>query len=134
DVEGQPLVHFTKRKLRQYPVTFGWGCFHETAWEPEAAELGLRFFQGIGLRGLGNVEFKRDVRDGRLKLIECNPRLTAANELVRLAGHDFARLAYERAAGRDGPTMGSFREGLYFWYPFMDTRACLSLRRQRKLT
>ena len=134
DEDGSPLVHFTKRKPRQYPRGFGWGCFHETAWEPEAAEIGLRFLQGVGLRGLGFVEFKRDLRDGRLKLIECNPRLSAATELVRLAGVDLARLAYERAAGRGAPRFGPFTCGLREWYPLDDTRACLSLWRGGELS
>jgi D-aspartate ligase len=60
DHEGEPLVHFTKRKLRQYPTHFGLGSYHLTEWNPEVAELGLRFARGAGLRGLVNVEFKRD--------------------------------------------------------------------------
>ena len=30
DEHGQPLFHFTKRKLRQYPVGFGGGTYHLT--------------------------------------------------------------------------------------------------------
>lgn len=133
DEHDRPLVHFTKRKPRQYPPGFGWGCFHETTWEPDVAEAGLRFLQGAGLRGLGFVEFKRDGRDGRLKLIECNPRLSAANELVRLAGIDLAMLAYERALGRTPALMGPYRTGLREWHPVADTRACLALRRAGEL-
>ena len=41
-------------------VNRGGGCYHETKWLPETAELGRRFFTGIGFRGMGNIEFKRD--------------------------------------------------------------------------
>ena len=129
DGDGQPLAHFTKRKLRQFPCSFGLGSYHMTAWEPEAAALGLQLFQGIGVRGLANVEFKRDARDGRLKLIEANLRLTAADDLVRRAGIDFAWLAYSRAAGhrsqRPVPLPGApdFRVGLHQWLPSRDFRA-----------
>ena len=58
---------------------------------------------------MGNVEFKRDTRDGRLKLIECNHRFTAANELVRRAGIDLARIAYDRACGDDVPPTPAIR-------------------------
>ena len=88
DADGEPLFHFTKRKPREYPLVFGGGTYHVSGWDPEVAEAGLRFFQGVGLRGIGNVEFKRDGRDGRLKLIECNPRVTAADRLVQRAGLD----------------------------------------------
>ncbi len=132
--DGSPLLHFTKRKPRQYPIGFGWGCFHETGWEPEAREIGLHFLQGVGVRGLAFVEFKRDARDGHLKLIECNPRLSAANELVRLAGVDLAMLAYERAMGNGGPRFGPWRSGLREWYPLADTRACIALSRAGELS
>jgi predicted ATP-grasp superfamily ATP-dependent carboligase len=134
DDRGEPLLHFTKRKIRQYPPGFGLITYQVTEWDPEAAALGLRFFQGIGLRGLANVEFKRDARDGKLKLIECNHRFTAANEIVRRAGMDLAVLTYNRALGRATPAMDSFREGLRMWDPVDDTRAFLAMRRDRQLS
>ncbi len=134
DQDGQPLFHFTKRKLRQHPTGFGLISYQVTDWDPEVAELGLRFFQGVGLRGIGNVEFKRDARDGRPKLIECNPRFTAANELVRQSGIDLALLAYERALGLPGPLLDGYRENMYMWHPLKDVRAFLEYRREGPLT
>jgi predicted ATP-grasp superfamily ATP-dependent carboligase len=134
DEQGEPLLHLTKRKLRQYPPGFGLGCYHITDWNPEVAELGLRFFQGVGIRGLANVEFKRDARDGRLKLIECNHRFTAANGQLRAAGMDLALYAYCRLAGRPTPRVDSYRRGVRLWYPLDDTRAFLLHRRAGALT
>jgi predicted ATP-grasp superfamily ATP-dependent carboligase len=121
--DGTPLVALTKRKLRQYPNGFGMGSYHVTKWEPEAADLGLRFARAVGIAGLVNVEFKRDARDGRLKLIECNVRLTAANEVVRRAGIDFARILYDKALGRSPVLPTGFHEGVYEWHPVGDYRA-----------
>ena len=132
--DGTPLTHFTKRKLRQYPIRFGLGTYHITKWDPEVAELGLRFLQGVGLCGIGNVEFKRDPRDSTLKLIEANPRFTQANELVRVAGIDFARLAYCRLAGLSPPPLDSFRDDLGLWFPIDDMRALREYRRAGELS
>ena len=110
----QPLFHFTKRKLRQYPGGFGTGTYHVSEWNPEVAQLGLRFFQGVGLSGFGNVEFKRDPRDGRLKLIECNPRFTLLHEMVQLCGIDLTLLVYNRLTGQPLPTIGEYRRGVRF--------------------
>lgn len=132
--DGQPLVCFTKRKTRQYPVGFGWGCLHEVAWVPDAAEVGMRFFQEVGLCGIGVVEFKRSNRDGQLTLIECNPRLTAATSLVQLAGLDLARLAYDRALGRPGTPAHNFKSGRREWHPLPDSRAALQLWRTGELS
>src|SRR5262249_27438460 len=100
----------------------------------EVAELGLRFFRGVGLRGIGNVEFKRDARDGVLKIIESNPRITNANELVRAAGIDFVRLAYARATGTPLPPVDGFRDDVGLWFPLDDLRAMREYRADGELT
>jgi len=134
DSEGEPLFHVTKRKPRQFPPGFGLGSYHLTDWNPEVAAAGLRFFQGIGLRGLANVEFKRDSRDGCLKLIECNHRFTAATAQLCAAGADIALFTYNRLLGLDGPEIDGYRRGVALWYPGRDLRAFLQYRRQGQLT
>lgn len=134
DADGRPLFHLTKRKLRQQPPIFGVGCYHVTCDEPSVAEAGLRFLQGAGARGLANVELKRDPRDGRLRLIECNHRFTAINELLRIAGLDLALLAYNRLTGRPDPPLAGYRTGVRLWLPGQDFRAFLALRRRGELS
>lgn len=134
DDGGEPLFHLTKRKLRQCPPVFGVGSYHVTGWDPEVAEVGLRFLQGAGVRGLANVELKRDAHDGQLKLIECNHRFTAINELLRIAGADLALFAYRRTAGRESPPIRSMREGVRLWLPLKDARSARRMRRSGELT
>lgn len=133
-VDGEPLFHFTKRKLRQYPIRWGTGTYHVSEWIPEAHEIGLRLFQSVGLVGLANVEFKHDERDGKLKLIECNLRLTAADPMLRECGLDLPHLLYERALGREVALPARFREGVRQWHPLPDVRALLDYRREGSLT
>jgi predicted ATP-grasp superfamily ATP-dependent carboligase len=134
DEKLQPLFHFTKRKPRQYPNGRGMGTYHVTDWNPEAAQLGLRLFQAAGLRGLGNVEFKRDPRDGALKMIECNPRLTLADDLIMRSGVNLSLFIYNRLVGRPLPRMEPYRRGVTMVFPFSDLRAFLSYRRSGELT
>lgn len=128
DQDGRPLFDVTKRKLRQFPPWWGLGCFHVTDWIPEVAEVGLAFFQGVGVRGMANVEFKRDERDGRLKLIECNHRLTAATEQLRRAGADMPLFTYKKTLGLSVPASLPYRSGVGYWYPLADARAFLRYR------
>ena len=111
----------------------GGACYHATTWDPEVMELGLRFFRHVGLRGLGNVEFKRDPRDGRLKLIECNARFTAANCLVAASGLDLAAFVYERAIGGEPVLPASYRRGLRLWWPWEDFHAFRQLQQRGEL-
>lgn len=134
DENGEPLFHLTKRKLRQYPPIFGMGCYHVTTADPEVADAGLRFLRGVGVRGLANVELKRDARDGQLRLIECNHRFTAINELLRIAGADLALFAYSRLSGRPLPSMSRYASDVRLWHPLQDARAAAGLRRRGELS
>jgi D-aspartate ligase len=134
DERGEPLLHLTKRKIRQYPNRFGSGTYHETTRDAEVADLGLRFLRAVGLRGIGNVEFKRDGRDGQLKLIECNARFTMSNELIRIAGIDLALFSYNRLLGRPVPPVEHYRDGLRLWDPVHDVLAFLEYRRNGQLS
>jgi predicted ATP-grasp superfamily ATP-dependent carboligase len=133
DDAGRNLFRFTKRIIRRWPVNRGLACYHITEWLPETAEAGETFFRGIGFRGLGNVEFKRDVRDGKLKIIECNARFTAAQELLVRAGVDTGWLVYSHVTGRPVPRIDGYREHLRLWYPERDFNAYRELRRTGEL-
>ena len=125
DDGGNARFHFTKRKLRQYPVRFGDGTLHLTKWSPEVAELGYRFVLGSGLRGIAVVEFKRDSRDGRLKLIECGVRFSGATEILPRSGIDLAGLVYADITGAPSPAVGGYRDGVRLWSPVLDAHALL---------
>ncbi|MEY2516006.1 MAG: D-aspartate ligase [bacterium] len=133
DADGEPLLHFCKQQLRAHPPRFGLSSYHRSHWDPEVADAGLRFFRGAGVRGLVNVQFKRDARTGTLMLIECNHRFTAANELVRLSGINLALLTYERALGRPSAPVPDPVDDTRMWDPVMDARSMLAMRRDGQI-
>jgi predicted ATP-grasp superfamily ATP-dependent carboligase len=132
--KGEPLFHFTKLKLRQYPNAFGLGTYHVTDWNPEVAEMGLKFLQGVGLRGIGSVEFMRDPRDRKLKLIECNARFTLTTELIRTSGIDLPLLTYSLLAGTTPPPINGYRKNVYAIRTSSDILAFLEARRRGEMT
>ncbi len=134
--DGAPLFRFTKRILRRYPEHQGFGSYHITDWDPERFELGMRLVRQVGLRGLANVEFKRDDRDGKLKVMECNIRFTAANEIVVASGYDLPWFVYSRLAGLPEVSLldREYRRGTRLWFPIADFFAFVDLRRQGRLT
>jgi predicted ATP-grasp superfamily ATP-dependent carboligase len=133
DEEGAPLFDFTKRILRRSPPNMGLATYHITDHVSDVKEPALRLFRHVRLRGVANVEFKRDPRDGQLKLIECNARFTAANCLLTSAGVDLAYFVYRRTAGLVPPELGDFRAGVRLWDPVRDFKAFLQLRRHGQL-
>lgn len=134
DEWGNATFDFTKRILRRFPENMGAACYHVTDRIPELREPALALFRHVGLRGLANVEFKRDPRDGQLKLIECNARFTAANGLLADCGLDLARYVYDRLTGRPPRLPETYRTGVRLWYPLEDFQAFWALRRQGRLS
>jgi predicted ATP-grasp superfamily ATP-dependent carboligase len=129
DEKGDARFEFTKRVLRRYPVNMGLATYHITDRIPALAEPTLALLREAGLRGVANVEYKLDRRDGRYKLIECNARFTAANTLLARSGIDLAWFVYCRAAGLPLPAIGSYRSGVRLWDPARDLKACRALHR-----
>jgi D-aspartate ligase len=94
DATGRPLGLFSGRKLRQTPRLVGTCRVGEAVWVQEMVDAGLRFLAALEYRGISQVEFKRDPRDGRYKLMEINPRLFQWHGLAAACGVDLPRLAY----------------------------------------
>ncbi|RCK77764.1 MAG: ATP-grasp enzyme-like protein [Ignavibacteriae bacterium] len=134
DENGNPLFHFTKLRLRQQPNLYGLGTYNVTNWNPEVIKLGLKFLQGIKLRGIGTLEFMRDARDGKLKLLECNPRFTGTTELLHKSGLNWALFVYNRLVGLTTPKMDYYKRGVYIIKPLPDYLAFRELKKNNKLS
>jgi D-aspartate ligase len=132
DEHGDPLVHLTKRVKRRYPE-HGDGTYHLTEWIPEAAALGLRFFRHLKFRGIGNIEFKWDERDGMFKFIEANARFAASDCLIAKSGVNLALIAYNRITGRTQRTTLEYRKSLVLCRPIEDALAAWGLYKEGKL-
>lgn len=92
--DGEALGLFCGRKLRQTPPLVGTARVSEAVWVDEVVSLGVALLHGLGFHGLSQVEFKRDPRDGRFKLMEVNPRLFQWHGLAAACGTDLTRIAY----------------------------------------
>jgi D-aspartate ligase len=100
---GRPLGVFSGRKLRQTPPGVGTCRVGEAVWVQEVVDAALRLLEAFGYAGLSQVEFKRDSRDGRFKLMEINPRLFQWHGLAAACGVDLPRIAYADLTGEAVP-------------------------------
>jgi predicted ATP-grasp superfamily ATP-dependent carboligase len=102
--QGQVLVSMTARRSRQYPVDFGLGSsFVEAIEVPELQPMATALIERLGLSGMVEVEFKRDSRDGRYKLLDVNVRAWGWHGLCKDCGVDFPYLQYCETLGRSLP-------------------------------
>jgi predicted ATP-grasp superfamily ATP-dependent carboligase len=97
---GRPLATLTARRTRQYPPDFGRASTYvESVDRPEIIEPSERLLAALGWDGLVELEYKRDARSGRFKLLDINPRVWGWHTLCARAGVDFPVLAYRLACG-----------------------------------
>lgn len=97
---GSDPVYFTARKTIQSPEEFGTGCVVENESIPELLEPSLRLCRALGYEGIAEIEYKRDARDGRFKLIEINPRHWDWHQLGNASGINLTWTAYCHLSGR----------------------------------
>lgn len=133
DQSGQCVGWRTKRKLRQWPVDAGDGSLQEICDSPEVVEVGQRLLEITGHRGPATIEFRRDVRDGRLVLIEINVRTVSGQEMMVRSGLDVVRMAWQDATGQTVTPPGPVEPTR--WINFqMDFRAFRVMRNRGELT
>jgi D-aspartate ligase len=102
--DGEPLATLVARRTRQYPAEFGRAStFVETVDCPDIVEPSERLIREIGYTGLIELEYKRDPRDGELKLLDMNPRVWGWLTLCGAAGVDFPWLLWLFVSGQDVP-------------------------------
>lgn len=128
DENSNPLLVFTLQKIRNYPYHFGVGSVVESGYFPKVAELGLKYLKGIGYKGIGSVEFKRDQRDDQLKMIELNSRLWQQNSLASACGINFPYTMYRRLTGESVEMNKEFKEGIKWVSMRMDFASYMQYR------
>jgi predicted ATP-grasp superfamily ATP-dependent carboligase len=98
------LVGFTGYKVRQFPIHVGCASLGECRWIQEVAETTTRFMKAIGYRGVLDIGYRLDPRDGQYKVLDINPRVGQAFRLfVACNGHDVVRALYFDFTGRPQP-------------------------------
>jgi len=134
DSRSNCLVGFTGRKLRQYPPDTGQTSLGLCVWNDVVAETTKKFFKKIGYRGIVDMGYRYDARDGSYKLLDVNPRLGAAFRLfLGTNGIDVARALYLDLTGQPVPATTP-REGRKWLVENYDVASCAKYRRDGRLS
>ena len=98
--DGKVIISIMGRRTRQHPMDFGHASTYvELVNVPEIRSIGERFLRLIDFYGIAEVEFMRDPRDEKYKLLEVNPRVWGWHTLAIGAGVDFPYLLYQDMIG-----------------------------------
>lgn len=128
---------FARRRIRMHPLDFGDSSYMTSVPLAEVAPAPddlLRLLRGTGYHGIFSGEFKRDPRDGVLRLIEVNVRTWAYAEFATWCGVNTPWMAYRDALGLPVETVERYAEGRSECLIPQDLLACLALNRRNELT
>jgi D-aspartate ligase len=105
DRDSECVAGFTGRKLRQHPVHRGATSLGVLIGNAEVDATTRRFMKEIGYRGVLDIGYRFDARDGSYKLLDPNPRIGSTFRLfVGTDDTDVARLLYLDMTGQPLPS------------------------------
>lgn len=134
DAQSDCIFGLTGQKLRQSPIRTGATSLGVCVSNPIVLETTRRFMKAIGYRGIVDLGYRYDARDGRYKLLDVNPRIGATFRLfVAGGGMDVARALYLNSTGQPVPAQGP-ADGRRWLVELRDLRSAHQLRRERQLT
>ena len=128
DRHGQVAAVVARRRVRMDPPRIANTATSVTiplAEVGEAVEITRRILAALAYRGIFNVEFKQDERDGLFKIIEVNPRPTWYIEHLARAGAHTAWMSYLDAQDLPVAPMGGYDIGRYGMYEVYEIAALL---------
>ena len=125
DERGDIAGEFTGRKIRTFPVRYGFSTAVEVVELPDVAALGRDVLAALGLRGVAKADFKRDAR-GQLHLLEVNPRFNLWHHPAAVAGVNLPALVHADLTGRPRPPGRRPTRRVTWCTPLTDLRAAVA--------
>jgi len=123
DERGHLVGEFLGRKIRTLPSAYGDSTALETTDAADVRELGRTLLlKRLKFRGVAKLDFKRGP-DGRLHLLEINPRFNLWHHLGAVAGVNIPALVYGDMVGWPRPIIARAQPGFQWCKPWKDVAA-----------
>jgi predicted ATP-grasp superfamily ATP-dependent carboligase/CelD/BcsL family acetyltransferase involved in cellulose biosynthesis len=122
DERGNVVGEFAGKKVRTWPASYGDSTALETSDAADVLALGRTLVKRLKFRGVAKFDFKRGP-DGRLRLLEVNPRFNLWHHLGAVAGVNLPALVYSDLIGAPRPIVVPARPGLRWCKPWKDMSA-----------
>jgi predicted ATP-grasp superfamily ATP-dependent carboligase len=122
DEAGAVVGDFTGRELRTYPAEFGHSTSVMTTDAADVRALGRLLTERLGLSGVAKLDFKR-APDGRLFLLEVNPRFTFWSHPGAKAGVNLPALVFGDLTGISRPPIRRAHAGVTWCEAMSDAKA-----------
>lgn len=102
DKNSECLAAFTGHKIRQFPIHVGCASLGVCKWNETVSRITVEFMKAIGYKGILDIGYRFDPRDGLYKVLDINPRIGQAFRLfLSENGMDVARALYLDLTGQE---------------------------------
>ncbi|MBU1615921.1 ATP-grasp domain-containing protein [bacterium] len=112
DEDHRLKASFVQKEIRHFPIDIGPSTVQESVYLPELVKDCLKLMAMLKWIGVVELEFMVDAKDGKMKLMEINPRFWNSLYLSILAGVDFPWLLYKVAIGEDFQGVFEYKRGI----------------------
>jgi predicted ATP-grasp superfamily ATP-dependent carboligase len=134
DASSECLLAFTGQKIRQAPPYTGATTLGVCRANAVVEETTRRFMKALGYRGILDIGYRYDARDGEYKLLDVNPRIGSSFRLFAGAdGTDVLHALYADLTGGVVPPTAAV-EGRRWIVEPLDLRSSMSYIRRGDLT
>lgn len=119
-IDGEVKAYWMGVKLREHPITFGTGTFSESVFESDCLEYASILLLKLNYSGICEVEFLKDPRDNKYKLIEINARtwLWVGNAIANGVNLPLYQYNFLNGISNSYPT--SYKTGIKWRNPYPD--------------
>ena len=121
---GELVGEFTGKKVRTAPRRYGISTYVEITDDGELKALGRDLVGRLSFSGVLKADFKKDMRDERIRLLEVNPRFSLWHHPATIAGACIPELVYQDClAPRSARTPLRIRPGVRWMNAREDLRS-----------
>lgn len=120
-INGELKTHWMGVKLREHPLQFGTATLTESIFVDDCLEYSTKLLKEIGYTGVCEVEYLRDPRDNKYKLIEINPRTWLWVGLAIKCGINYPVIVFNYLNKIDQKYPSSYESGMKWLNPYTDT-------------
>jgi len=118
--KGRTLAQFQHKRLREFPTSGGSSAKAVSVKNKELGNLGEKLLSSRKWHGVAMVEFKKDKRDGKFKLIEINPKFWGSLALAIRSGVEFPYLSARMAKNEKVKKVANYPVGVKYQWVFPD--------------
>ena len=112
---GRMYASFMHERMKEFPITGGPSAVAKSYRDNALVELSKKLLDSLDWNGPVMVEWKRDEKDGRYKLIEINPKLWGSLDLTIQSGVNIPLLMVRALMGKDIEQILDYSNTVFRW-------------------